>query len=236
MVMKTKNFLNTFILPGITLTIFILTTHNLTKPFAFIAFIICFGYFLSVFLFRKRKFIVIFYSGFISILFLIGSTGWFHSPFFSYLYITAIAIAFLFDSLTSSLFVAVIIGVFLPHIGEKDLFLDILSLGSLLFLVPLSHYLSKKYLNLKVGEKKIMILEEDNKKTKDSFEKIMTNKISLLAANIREPLNDIKQLAYYIKQTKKIEDEKIISLVDKTVGIIDDFEKKATGVKIHSHK
>ena len=83
------------------------------------------------------------------VLFLVASTGWFFSPFFFFLYLLAIFLAFIFSAKMSIIFVVVLATLFSFNIGEVDLAYDLIVVLSFLTTIPLSLYLRKNYLKLR---------------------------------------------------------------------------------------
>lgn len=175
-----------------------------------------------------------------SILFLVASTGWFFSPFFFVLYLLAVFLAFIFTPGVLISFVLLLTVLFSFNIGEVNLAYDFLVVLSLLTTIPLSLYLRKEYLHLKENEKKIVVLEKEQKeKYEDTIQKILANKISNFSADMRQPINDTKQLAFYIikhHDNKEFKDslEKIIFSSEAAIKILTDFEKNTTGKSILS--
>lgn len=173
-----------------------------------------------------------------TLLFLIAATGWFFSPFFFVLYLLAIFLAFIFPPSASIAFVLLMVVLFSFNIGEVDLAYDFLIVLSLLTTIPLSLYLRKEYLRLKQTEKKILVLEkEKEEKYEDIIQEILANKVTSFSADMRQPINDSKQLAFYIQKHHKNEElneslNKIIFSSEEALKILNGFEASATGKKI----
>lgn len=176
----------------------------------------------------------------ITVLFLVAATGWFFSPFFFMLYLLAIFLFFIFTPAVSIVFVALLVLLFSLDIGSVDLSYDFLIVFSLLTTIPLSLYLRKEYLRLKETEKKILILEkEKEEKYEDIIQEILANKVNNFSVDMRQPINDTKQLAFYIQKhhkDKELNDSlnKIIFSSEEALRILGDFESNTTGKKILS--
>jgi hypothetical protein len=170
-------------------------------------------------------------------LFLISATGWFISPFFFLLYLLAILLGFLFEPIVSIIFVGTLVVLFSLNIGEVDITYDFLVILSLLSVVPLSLYLRKKYLELKSLEKEILILRKDKQKTENVVEDLLSNTMINFATEIRQPINDTKQLTYRIKEIQKNKEiatlaDRVMSSSDEALRIVKKFEEDATGKKL----
>lgn len=231
------------IILGIVFGSYILTRNFFTAPFklqlALASLVIFLVYVFSV----KKRDSVFFYLLTTFILFLVGATGWFFSPFFFTLYLTAIMMAFVFPPIISVGFVLALVGLFSFNIGEVDLSYDLLVVLSLLFTIPLSLYLRKEYLRLREKEKEILVLKEDKKEGKGqygaSIENILANKINNLTVNMEQPLNDIKGIAYLMGkhhasgETKK-QIDRIITSSEEGLQMLKTFEKDVTSANLLS--
>lgn len=174
---------------------------------------------------------------FVSLLMWIGITGWFFSPFFYFLYLLAIMLAFIYSPLTTLAFVLVLVGLFIPNIGSIDSTVDIITVISLLSVVPLTHLLQREYLQLKQTEKKVLILEEKGKEMKNKVDEVLANKISNFAVTLRQPVNDIRQVALLALRGKKdvrYDDvlHKIVVLGRESLDQIERFEEGVTGKEL----
>lgn len=173
-----------------------------------------------------------------SVLFLVASTGWFFSPFFFVLYLAAIFLAFIFSPGVLISFVLLLVILFSFNIGEVDLAYDFLIVLSLLTTIPLSLYLRKEYLRLKESEKKILVLEKEKQDNyQDIIQEVLANKVNNFSADMRQPINDTKQLAFYIQKHHKNQElneslNKIIFSSEEALKILSDFEATTTGKKI----
>ena len=221
-----------FIIALILIT-FVLTKNPLTAAFKLqmsllsILALIFYGFFLKrkeVHLASQKSFIYLMVA---TNLFLVGATGWFFSPFFFSLYLMTILLSFLLSPLVSFGFVATLIGLFSVNIGEVDLAYDFLVVLSLLITIPLSLYLRQEYLKLKEGQKDILILEDD-KKFESKVEQILSNKINNLAVALRQPVNDVKLMAYRLNKKVKNRD-RMITAAEEALRVIKQFEGQSTG-------
>jgi len=128
------------------------------------------------------------------VLSLIGSTGWFYSPFFFALYLVAIGLAFAYSPAVSIAFTFALIIMFVFSIGEVNPTYDFLTLLSLLTVIPISIALRKSYLLVKEEEKGILILEKDDKTAAtSSLDSVLSNKINKIGTQLRQPLTYLKQ-------------------------------------------
>jgi predicted membrane protein len=133
-------------------------------------------------------------------LLLVASTGWIVSPFFFTLYLLAILLGFTFTPSTSVAFILTLAGLFSFDIGTIDIAYDYLTILSLLTVIPLTFYLRKEYLRLKETEKEILVIRKDEKVYQNKVEDLLANKVNDFAVNLRQPINDTKQLAFPLKK------------------------------------
>lgn len=130
------------------------------------------------------------------ILLLVGGTGWFLSPFFFLLYLLPMYLGFLYVPSVAFGFLSALLVIFAFSVGEVEVSFDIMTLLSLLLVIPLVIYLRKKYLILRQTDKDILILEEDSAiKDTDTIASLLSNRITNLGVTIRQPLSFIKQAA-----------------------------------------
>ncbi len=232
--MKFKNSLQEFALVILFFFIYFFTTLNQTKPHSFSLLFICLIFLLSSLLFKKKYNNVLIYLTIATILLIVGITGWFYSPLFSWIYILAIALSFLFNSTMSTLFILVLVGVFIPYLGSIDVNLDILTIASLLLIIPLNHFLRNEYLRLTESDKRILILKEENQKYENKLTEVLANKISKTAVDVKQPLNTARQIALYekSKNPKNKNIEKITELTENALQLLKKFEEESTGIKL----
>lgn len=130
------------------------------------------------------------------VLFLVGGTGWFLSPFFFLLYLVPIYLGFLYNAAVAFGFLAALLVIFSSSVGEVDVSYDIMTLLSLLLVIPLVIYLRRRFLILRQSEKDILILQEDSGiKDTDTISRLLSNRITNLGVTVRQPLTFIKQAA-----------------------------------------
>lgn len=131
------------------------------------------------------------------ILLLVGGTGWFLSPFFFLLYLLPIYLGFLYAPAVAFGFLAALLLIFSFSLGDAaSLSFDIMTLLSLLLVIPLVIYLRKKFLILKQTDKDILILQDESAiKDTDTIATLLANRVTNLGVTIRQPLSFIKQAA-----------------------------------------
>ena len=234
-----------------TIIVFLLTLNPATRAavnslFAFYVVIPAIGFiyypFLRSHISNQRLISTYLYIIFISILLWVGVTGWFLSPFFYLLYLLAIVLSFAYSPLVTLVFVIVLLGLFAPNIGSIDLTIDIITMISLFSVVPLTYFLQKEYLRLKQSENKVLVLEEERQKLENTVDEVLRNKVIKFAVDIRQPANDIKQIALvaqreYERKKGTAAFKKVVRLAEKTLKTIEEFEEKVTGKKlVHTKK
>jgi hypothetical protein len=84
------------------------------------------------------------------------------SPFFFLLYLLPIYLGFLYVPMVAFSFLAAILIIFSSSVGEVDISFDIMTLLSLLLVIPLVIYLRKKFLVLRQTDKDILILHDES--------------------------------------------------------------------------
>lgn len=228
--MKSKDVISGFILFFLTILSYILTVLPLTQPYILYLLAFCFLTFTIFFVLKKRDNLVFVYSAIVSILLIVGITGWFHSPLFSWLYVLAIALSFIFNPFVSNTFILILTFIFMFYLDFSNVNYEaVLTLASLILIIPLSAYLRKKYLRLKEDEKKILVLREEVENEENKLKEILGNKISKESVDLEEPLNDINQISLYFqkgtKKSTKKDWEKISTLSQKALSIIKQFER-----------
>lgn len=238
------SFRDIAIVATITIGAFALTRNPFTGPYALQMTLVALLAFLFYAYFSKKtrgavgiKTFALLLATFI--VFLVGSTGWFFSPFFFSLYLLAVLLAFIFSFATAASFVACLAGLFSVNIGEVDLAYDFLVVLSLVATIPLIYYLRREYLRLKEAEKEILILEEGKKEYRTKVEEILANAVGGFAANIRQPINNAKQLAYRLETLTDQEEitkhrRRIIASSEEALRLLKHFEEEATGEKLLS--
>ncbi|MEK7106251.1 MAG: hypothetical protein AAB895_02755 [Patescibacteria group bacterium] len=167
------------------------------------------------------------------ILLLVGGTGWFLSPFFFLLYLLPIYLGFLYVPSVAFGFLSALLIIFASSVGggEVDVTFDIMTLLSLLLVIPLVIYLRKRFLILKQTDKDILILKEESGiKDTDTIASLLANRITNLGVTIRQPLSFVKQAATVLLEedlTPKEATEylkRIKSTAEESLKNIRDFE------------
>lgn len=243
--MTRRHQIDAFYIALYTLLIYIFTMSPGTKPYTYYLFILFAAAGFVLYLLGNRNRTVYIYIIMGIILLWVGSTGWFFSPFFYMLYLLGVALSFLYSSIVSIAFVGVLILLFLPNIGSIDVVLDSMALFSLFSIIPLTYFLRREYLHLKQNEKKILVLEKDQKMYANKVDEVLNNRISNMAVQLKEKINDIKQLAYFNdmlikKHLQKPElhqnQQKIVNLSDSLLYQLKQFEEEVTGLKLVDNK
>ena len=182
---------------------------------------------------EQRTFRILIFACVSAVLLWVGTTGWFVSPFFYLLYLVAISLAFLFNTSVAFSFILVVVAILLPQISGVKTQIDIVSLISLLLVVPLAYYLRREYIKRIEREKKILVLEKEHKVLQTKVEEVLANKVVNLGAQLREPINDIRQIALYAEKNggpRDVKDfDKIIISTGKAFDVLKGFEEETTG-------
>lgn len=228
-----------------TVITFIFTLHPAIQPYLFRFFelyVICSLFAFAYYYWARKKKIttkitpISVYLVSVTILFVVGLTDWFYSPFIYLLYLLAILYSFVFSPVVTLFFCLTLIGLFLPYTQSVPLWYSGIMFSSLLGIIPLTNYLQRQHLLVKQAEKKVLILEDGKRQFKDTADEYLHNKVSRVATQIREQADDIRQLANYSANLKKkyksaaILDE-IIELSNGLLRTINEFEEKTTGRK-----
>lgn len=227
----------------LTLAIFIFTRYSFTSVFQLQAGFLCFfatviyGYYIKKMDMAIGSNAIFVYFVIATVLFLVGSTGWFLSPFFFSLYFLGMYLAFVFSTPASLAFFFTLVGIFSFHIGDVDVTYDFLVVLSLLGTVPLTIFVRREYMRLKQAEKEILILEKDKEHYKDKIEEVLANKITNFAVNLRQPINDVKQLAFRLesqrtKASKDTYEKRIITASEQALTLLKGFEEDVTGKRL----
>lgn len=243
--LKAQQFIEATILALLSLSVYLFTIHPLTRAYAPDILLVCVIVIAAINLLYMQRvhkkpvtadsktFKVLMFTLVIAILLWVGNTGWSVSPFFYLLYLVGISLGFLFSPSVMFSFVLVLIGVLLPNVGNIDTRVDFVTFFSLFLIIPLSYFLRREYLKKIEREKKILILEKEHKAYENKVEEILANKITRVGTELREPINDVKQLALYAKSQKKVfkdEDyDAIIASSEKALNYLKHFEEDTTG-------
>lgn len=164
-----SNLKSVLVMIILTILVFILTKSPLTSLYSFLLTLISFLILLSyIFLMKKgskeieksRDFP---YLLSLFILFLVGSTGWFFSPFFFLLYLLSVILAFMVSTTAALAFIATLVGLFTVNIGEVDLVYDLLVIISFLSSIPLIYYLKGRLHRIIIDHHKIFESPKEKK-------------------------------------------------------------------------
>lgn len=129
------------------------------------------------------------------VLLLVGSTGWFFSPFFFALYLLGIALGFVYTPGVAVAFTLALITLFAFSIGEVSPTYDFLTLLSLLSVIPITMGLRRSFLVVQQEKKGILILEPEGESTSGitSLDAILRNQVNRVGVLLRQPLTYVKE-------------------------------------------
>lgn len=170
----------------------------------------------------------------LTIVLLVGATGWFFSPFFFLLYLVPLYLGFVYTPLVAFSFLAALLVIFASSVGETDVAYDFMTLLSLLLVVPLVIYLRKKYLALKQSNKDILILETGETKSASSLEHVLQNKVNELGTLLRQPVTYLKQGLALMGDTRLTKEEaddtltRMRKAAEELFSLIKEFERGTT--------
>ncbi|MEK7160307.1 MAG: hypothetical protein AAB702_02400 [Patescibacteria group bacterium] len=116
------------------------------------------------------------------ILLLIFSTESINSPLFFLLYFLGFGIAFVFEPVTTFVFVIGAVLLFFPDAAKADATNNLLKLGSLLLISPLAYFFGKEY---QKGEQQDEKIEEMKERTEEAA--------GIISEDIEEVLEDEKE-------------------------------------------
>lgn len=134
---------------------------------------------------------------------LVGATGWFLSPFFFLMYLTPLYLGFLFTPTVAFSFLAALFLIFSSSIGEVDIAYDVMTLISLLLVVPLVIFLRRKYLVIQQSQKDILILKSEGRiLNMNTIGRLLANRITNLGVSLRQPLTHVEQAAAMLSDRK----------------------------------
>lgn len=221
--------------------VYFFTNNSQVIKFAFGALILSLIFLLSFYIFKRSSAIAISYFASLTVLLLVGVTGWFNSPVFYFIYILAISLAFVYSPIITFGFSVILALLFVPYIPRSDILLNSLTFLSLLYITPLSYHLRSLYLSFREGEKKILILEKEGIDTDNKVQKVLANKVSRLGVELREAVADIKHITFQARKYAtdlKVKNNlnKVLRLAEITLDKIKRFEEKVTGKKLAENK
>lgn len=166
---------------------------------------------------------------------LVGSSGWFFSPFFFALYLTAIALGFLYTPSAAIAFTLALIVTFAASIGEVDATADFLTLLSLLSVIPITIVLRKSYLLVQQEKKGILILEAEERGSGiTSLDTILGNAVNRIGIMLRQPLTYLRQGLALLEEGKLTDKEypevvrRMRSGTDDLFTLLKEFESGVT--------
>lgn len=175
------------------------------------------------------------------ILLLVGGTGWFLSPFFFLLYLLPFYLGFLYVPSVAFGFLAAILVIFASSVGEVDIAFDLMTLLSLLLVIPLIIYLRRKYLVLRQSNKEILILEnESHIKDAGTISSLLSNRVTSLGVDMRQPLTFIKQAAILLVEGRHMltqeeadqQIERIRTTAEEALELVRSFEGETSANKV----
>ena len=222
------------------------TSSKYTASLALIVFIAGVFFFIGFVAFKRKPagesvkdFYKLVYLVEFLLLTLVGTTGWFYSPFFFLLYFAAFGISFLVAKSSGAAFLACLLLIFVQNIGDVDFVLDLITALSLALSIPASYYFAKYFMHLRESEKKILILEKEKQGYRNVVEQVLANKVNDFAVGLKQPVNDVKQMASRILDGKadKLEVEylkRIVASSEEALQMIKGFYQETTGKKLLS--
>lgn len=188
-----------------------------------------------------RRLIIGGWVGFV--LALVGSSGWFFSPFFFALYLAAIGLGFIYTPLVAVGFTLGLIAIFASSIGEVSPTADFLTLLSLLSVIPITIVLRRMFLLVQQERKGILILEPDENNTSlTALDSVLTNQVNKISIVLRQPITYIRQGLALLKDDALTADEypqvikRMSSAADEVFTLIKEFETETTKNKLMSRK
>lgn len=168
------------------------------------------------------------------VLLLVGSTGWFHSPFFFALYFLAVSLGFVFTFSAAASFTIALLIVFILS-AELNVAYDFFILLSLLSALPLTLALRKSFLLVQQEKKGILILEDDKRgEGVTTLEAILQNRVNRVGILLRQPITYIKQGLSMLHDGKLSGDEeqdvvhRMQRSTDEMFTLVKNFEQGAT--------
>lgn len=139
------------------------------------------------------------------ILLLIFSTEGISSPLFFLLYFLGFGIAFVFEPITTFVFV---IGVFLilfPDATKVDATNNLLKLGSIILISPLAYFFGKEYQKTDEQSEKITGLKERAGESADAISEDIEEVIASEKSNLKE--KDLQKLNDVLEETEDLRQE-----------------------------
>lgn len=169
------------------------------------------------------------------VLALVGSSGWFFSPFFFALYLTGIGLGFLYAPGVVVAFALSLIATFAFSIGEVNPTADFLVLLSLFSVIPVTIVLRKSFLLVQQERKGILILETDEKASGiTSLDTILQNRVNRVGVLLRQPITYLRQALSLLREGKLSEREypEVLGRMEQAANecftLVKEFERGAT--------
>lgn len=205
---------------------------SLILPLIFLA-IFCVYWFLPI----KRPALTVLLATLL-VLSLVSATGWFFSPFFFALYLTAIGLGFIYTpGIAISFTLSLILLFTFSMTGERATY-DFLTLLSLLSVIPITIVLRKSFLLVQQEKKGILILEGGNNQVGiTSLDNILANRINNIGATLRQPITYMKQaVSLLVSGTLSQEEvDEIMPRMQKSTEelftLVKEFERETTNNK-----
>jgi hypothetical protein len=168
------------------------------------------------------------------VLFLVGASGWYTSPFFFALYLIAIGIGFIYTPAVTVAFTASLVIVFALFADVKVEF-DYLVLLSLLSVIPITIGLRRSFLVVQQQRKGILILEPEGKKSGiTSLDAVLENRVNKISILLRQPVTYLKQGLALLEEGKLTEKEypdvltRMRRATDEVFTLMKEFERGVT--------
>ena len=139
------------------------------------------------------------------ILLLIFSTESINSPLFFLLYFLGFGIAFVFEPITTFVFVAASVLLFFPDAAKADATNNLLKLGSLLLISPLAYFFGKEYQKGEQQDEKIEELKERTKDAADTISDDVEEVIKEEKQNLKG--EDLEKLNEVLEETEDLREE-----------------------------
>lgn len=139
------------------------------------------------------------------ILLLIFSTESINSPLFFLLYFLGFGIAFVFEPVTTFVFVISAVLIFLPDTLKTETTNNLLKLGSLILVSPLAYFFGKEYRKTDKQDEKIEELKERTKDAADTISEDVEEVIKDEKQNLKE--GDLEKLNEVLEETEDLRQE-----------------------------
>lgn len=165
---------------------------------------------------------------------IMAASGGFNSVLFFVLYLTAIALGFVY---TPGISISFVLGNILAFLlmGETNSSADFIVYMSLLSAIPMVIVLRRAFLLVQQERKGILILETDNKRSGiTSLDEVLDNKVNNISTVLRQPITYIRQ-GLAMVQEGKVTDEEFEKMLprmqrsaDELFTLLKEFERGTT--------